>query len=124
MPTPEGSWEALDEACAVLELAASNVAAEIAEERHRVRIGHVPLTHGQAREFVRPYQGPPEWGGPIARFVATGEIVPSLLDELNHAQDGRAIESDDAGWERLNAVIRYVRTAGTRPPLSEWAARP
>ncbi|WP_326742639.1 hypothetical protein [Streptomyces sp. NBC_01768] len=120
MAAPEGLPPVLAEAQALLDQAAADIVAKIAGERHRDR-AH-PLTDGEAREAARPYQGPPEWCGPIARFVATGEIVPALLDELNREQDGAHIEADEAGWRRLGQVIRYVREAGVRPPVPESPA--
>ncbi|MFG3244651.1 hypothetical protein [Streptomyces sp. NPDC048157] len=65
-------------------------------------------TATEAREYARPYQGPSP-GSPIAHFVRSGEITPSLLDALAREQDGAHIESDCVGWERLDRVIRYVR---------------
>jgi hypothetical protein len=74
------------------------------------------MTDTQVRDIIGPHQG----GGPISRLYTTGEIdddtIPALgLTEAELADAGRDEEADQIG-----DVIRYVRDAGPRPPLTRW----
>lgn len=75
----------------------------------------------QLRDAVRPHTG--QFGSPIARLHATGEITEhthrELLEKAERLDDkGRHTDAD-----RLRDAAEYVLDAGCRPAVTGWAAR-
>lgn len=82
------------------------------------------LTDGQARELARKMQDR-NFGEPIRRFLATGEIAGDLRDALLDKQVEAVQADDDEAAARAEDLLQYVTAVGQRPPVgAKWAARP
>lgn len=84
---------------------------------------HTTLTDGQAREFARALQER-QFGQPVRRFVATGEITEELPKSLAIKMSDALLEDDDEGLERIGDLRSYVEAVGFRPPVTGWSTRP
>lgn len=78
-----------------------------------------PMTDTQVRGIIEPHQD----GGPISRLYATGEIDDDTIPALGLAEAELADAGRDEEADQISDVIRYVRDAGTRPPLTRWIYR-